>query len=103
MDVRVIRNKRNNSKKIVYNVNVVDELIRETLDGYYNPNKCMIYDSPNGYKYFEVDGKTITFFNLIGCYEYHIVICELSEEEVENMGMAFDEFISMRPVFTFTL
>ena len=89
--------------KTTIEVPIVYETFDEDLDKYHNETNTKIYDAPNGYKYYELDGLTLTFFrpSPVGL-KYHIVICELDQNELNSRGILYDDVLKLNPTFTFT-
>lgn len=91
---------------VIIEVPIVQETIDYNLDNYHSASNNTIHDSNNGYKYFEIDGLTITFFRPVKTSNdilYHIVICELNQNELNELGVLYDDLLKLKPVFTFKL
>ena len=90
------------SFNIIVEVRPTSEYIDYDLDLYHSPSNNVIKLAPNGYHYYDIDGLTVTFFRqLSNSVEYHIVICELNQNELDRRGILYDTLISMQPIFTF--
>ena len=81
---------------------VVMETIDFDLDKYHNENNNIICDSMNGYKYFAIDGLTVVFFRPIpDNVNYHIVVAELSQQQLNDIHILYDDLLRLNPIFTF--
>lgn len=90
------------SFNIIVEVKPCFETIDYDLDKYHSPGNNIILDSNNGYKYFQIDGLTITFFrHLENSINYHIVLCEIDQSELNDRGILYDNLLSLNPMFTF--
>ena len=112
MDAYVIENQIYNDLfpesnfKIIIELGVDYECIDDDLDNYHDVHNedQTIYTAPNGYKYFAINGLTVTFYRpIVNSFNYHIVICEIEQEELERRNITYDELMSLNPIFTFKL
>lgn len=98
----MLSTKDDKSFEVIVKVPIVYEVFDHDLDKYHNANNNTIFDSFNGYKYFAIDGLTITFFRPIERnVEYHIVICELSQEQLNKSHVLYEDLLKLNPIFTF--
>lgn len=82
---------------------ITAEFVDDDLSHYHDFSKeSNLNMAPNGYYYFDIDGLTITFFNLENKL-FHVVVCELNQQFLNNMNLSYDEFIALNPLLTFNL
>lgn len=88
--------------KIIVELPVVYETFDYDLDRYHSEKNNTIIDSNNGYKYFAIDGLTVVFFRPAKKdVNYHIVVCELSQAQLNDMHLLYDDLLKLNPIFTF--
>ena len=93
---------RNSDMRVFIEIPAVMETIDFDLDRYHNSNNNIIYESTNGYRYFAIDGLTVTFFRPIADnINYHIVVGMLSQEQLNDMNILYDDLLRLNPIFTF--
>lgn len=96
--------KQYSGMKVIIELPIISEVIDYDIDKYHDENNNIIYESTNGYKYFAIDGLTVTFFRpIIDNVNYHIVIAELDQNQLNDMGILYDDLLKLNPIFTFNL
>lgn len=101
-DQTKLRELTNKSFVVIVKVPIVYETIDHDLDKYHDNENNVIFDAPNGYKYFAIDGLTISFFRPIeNDVNYHVVICELSQQQLNYMNVLYEDLLKLNPIFTF--
>ena len=82
-------------------LNVVYEATVEKMDGYYDPNSSIVHTGKE-YDYYSLSGLTVTFFKQLPDGKFHIVLCELNEDELlSKYGLKYDDLITKGYTFSF--
>ena len=88
--------------RVIVECPILYETVDHDLDKYHSENNNTIYESVNGYKYFAIDGLTVTFFRpTYNNLQYHIVIGELNQNQLNDLGVLYDDLLKLKPIFTF--
>lgn len=75
-------------------LDIVHEDISKTLNNFIPPNTTII-KANNGYLRSSLDGLTVVFFKQLQTKSYHIVICEINEDELRKNDIAYEDLTKL--------
>ena len=82
-------------------LNIVFETTVKDMTGYYDPNSTVVHTGKE-YDYYSFCGSTVTFFKQLPDGTFHIVICEINEDELlSKYGLKYDDLITKGYTFSF--